>query len=69
MGTRISSIYLFFDVLFCRISTLEMLDEIEELELVLEHYGITWGLKTFGSIKRPDWLDWGLKRAPAVIEI
>lgn len=46
-----------------------MLDEIEELELVLEHYGITWGLKTFGSIKRPDWLDWGLKPAPAVIEI
>lgn len=28
-----------------RISTLEMLDEIEELELVLDHYVIAWGVK------------------------
>lgn len=27
-----------------RIAGLEMLDEVEELELVLEHYGVTWGL-------------------------
>jgi hypothetical protein len=26
-----------------RISRLEHLDEIEELELVLEHYSVTWG--------------------------
>ncbi|KAJ3862700.1 hypothetical protein EV359DRAFT_83069 [Lentinula novae-zelandiae] len=29
-----------------RISKLEMLDEIEELNLVLEHYAITWGMST-----------------------
>ncbi|KDQ20202.1 hypothetical protein BOTBODRAFT_27613 [Botryobasidium botryosum FD-172 SS1] len=28
-----------------RISRLEMLDEIEELELVLDHYAISWGAK------------------------
>ena len=27
-----------------RISKLEFLDEIEELDLVLAHYAITWGL-------------------------
>lgn len=27
----------------CRISKLEMLDEIEELELVLSHYAVSWG--------------------------
>lgn len=28
-----------------RIAELEMLDEVEELELVLEHYVIAWGVK------------------------
>jgi [phosphatase 2A protein]-leucine-carboxy methyltransferase len=28
-----------------RIAQLEMLDEVEELELVLDHYAISWGLK------------------------
>lgn len=28
-----------------RISSLEMLDEVEELDLVLAHYAVTWGLK------------------------
>jgi hypothetical protein len=35
-----------------------MLDEIEELELVLDHYGITWGL---GGNISSNWKDWGLK--------
>ncbi|KAI0645218.1 leucine carboxyl methyltransferase [Trametes meyenii] len=47
-----------------RISQLEMLDEIEELELVLAHYAITWGLKLPSGIKesRAMWLEWGLQR-------
>ncbi|GAW04346.1 leucine carboxyl methyltransferase [Lentinula edodes] len=46
-----------------RISKLEMLDEIEELDLVLEHYAITWGLSTahLGNRKAP-WGEWGLQR-------
>lgn len=28
-----------------RLSQLEMLDEVEELELVLDHYAICWGVK------------------------
>lgn len=28
-----------------RISELEMLDEVEELDLVLAHYAISWGTK------------------------
>ncbi|GBE80746.1 Leucine carboxyl methyltransferase 1 [Sparassis crispa] len=45
-----------------RISHLEMLDEIEELELVLEHYAITWGLKLppDGSGLKAKWETWGL---------
>ena len=27
----------------CRILRLETLDEVEELDLVLDHYAITWG--------------------------
>ncbi|TFK50971.1 leucine carboxyl methyltransferase [Heliocybe sulcata] len=47
-----------------RISTLEMLDEIEELELVLGHYAITWGVRlveSSNSLKAP-WTEWGLKQ-------
>jgi [phosphatase 2A protein]-leucine-carboxy methyltransferase len=29
-----------------RIAQLEMLDEVEELELVLDHYAISWGLRS-----------------------
>jgi [phosphatase 2A protein]-leucine-carboxy methyltransferase len=28
-----------------RLSQLEMLDEVEELELVLDHYAVSWGVK------------------------
>jgi [phosphatase 2A protein]-leucine-carboxy methyltransferase len=41
-----------------------MLDEVEELDLVLEHYAITWGLKLFSSgtsNMRATWGQWGLK--------
>jgi len=45
-----------------RIAQLEMLDEIEELELVLEHYAVTWGVKLISSADplRVPWNDWGL---------
>ena len=51
--------------LLCRISQLEMLDEIEELELVLAHYAITWGVKypadvTTDPEKSRAWSTWGL---------
>ena len=38
-----------------------MLDEIEELELVLEHYAVTWGVKLISSPDpvRDPWNDWG----------
>ncbi|KZT72270.1 leucine carboxyl methyltransferase [Daedalea quercina L-15889] len=45
-----------------RISHLEMLDEIEELELVLGHYAITWGVKLPASATiKADWATWDLK--------
>lgn len=46
-----------------RISALEMLDEVEELNLVLEHYAITWGVKLDGSsdLSNSLWANWGMK--------
>lgn len=44
-----------------RISSLEMLDEIEELELVLQHYAVTWGVKLPHDGVKANWKDWGLK--------
>jgi len=47
------------------ISSLEMLDEVEELDLVLAHYAVTWGLKLpTGQQLNSKWIEWGLK-APA----
>ncbi len=48
----------------CRISQLEMLDEVEELELVLAHYAITWGAKFPGDSDelKAKWTEWSLKR-------
>ncbi|OCH90602.1 leucine carboxyl methyltransferase [Obba rivulosa] len=45
-----------------RISQLEMLDEIEELELVLEHYAISWGvqLPQNKDTLKARWDTWGL---------
>ena len=45
-----------------RISSLEMLDEVEELDLVLAHYAVTWGLKLpTGQKPSSKWIEWGLK--------
>lgn len=38
-----------------------MLDEVEELDLVLAHYAITWGLKVYGNSVSAPWAEWGLK--------
>jgi [phosphatase 2A protein]-leucine-carboxy methyltransferase len=49
-----------------RTSKLEMLDEVEELNLVLQHYAITWGVKVpdvFDSSKsksKAKWVEWGM---------
>ncbi|KAF9012542.1 S-adenosyl-L-methionine-dependent methyltransferase [Cyathus striatus] len=44
-----------------RISTLEMLDEVEELELVLQHYAVSWGLFLTDPGASAVWKDWGFK--------
>lgn len=42
-----------------------MLDEIEELDLVLEHYAITWAVKRVSASDFSDiWQEWGLKNIP-----
>ncbi|KAF8198391.1 leucine carboxyl methyltransferase [Mycena galopus ATCC 62051] len=43
-----------------RISQLELVDEIEELDLVLEHYAITWGLFSRHPVAA-EWEQWGLR--------
>ncbi|KAI0061215.1 leucine carboxyl methyltransferase [Artomyces pyxidatus] len=46
-----------------RISRIEMLDEVEELELVLNHYAISWGVKIpVSGTESADWSSWGLRR-------
>jgi [phosphatase 2A protein]-leucine-carboxy methyltransferase len=51
-----------------RTSKLEMLDEVEELELVLQHYAITWGVKLFGneSSYKAKWKEWMLRPSTEV---
>ncbi|KAI0753120.1 leucine carboxyl methyltransferase [Daedaleopsis nitida] len=49
-----------------RISQLEMLDEIEELELVLAHYAITWGAK-FPTGLNGQWARWGIRRKEVAV--
>jgi len=44
-----------------RISQLEMLDEVEELDLVLAHYAVTWGVKfPTGYPHEQSWKQWDL---------
>ncbi|KAH9942177.1 leucine carboxyl methyltransferase [Epithele typhae] len=45
-----------------RMSRLEMLDEIEELDLTLAHYAVTWGVKLPPQTDqlRVEWDTWGL---------
>jgi hypothetical protein len=46
-----------------RIAQLEMLDEVEELELVLDHYAISWGLRFPDESSAHESSDaWGLVR-------
>ncbi|KAJ7666889.1 S-adenosyl-L-methionine-dependent methyltransferase [Mycena polygramma] len=51
-----------------RISQLELVDEIEELDLVLEHYAITWGLFVPQSASADEWGQWGLSVKAAPVE-
>lgn len=39
-----------------------MLDELEELDLVLNHYAITWGIKVVGATFSSAWPEWGMER-------
>jgi len=43
-----------------RISKLELLDETEELDLVLDHYAISWGLFLGSPDLGENWGNWGL---------
>ncbi|KDR75649.1 hypothetical protein GALMADRAFT_68922 [Galerina marginata CBS 339.88] len=45
-----------------RISKLEFLDETEELDLVLAHYAISWGLRLSSTKSSTIWGHWGLTR-------
>lgn len=40
-----------------------MLDEVEELDLVLEHYAVTWGVKLNDAEAQAVWKGWGFKPA------
>lgn len=47
-----------------RISSLEMLDEVEELDLVLAHYAVTWGLRLPDGQKYSSrWTEWGDRKS------
>jgi [phosphatase 2A protein]-leucine-carboxy methyltransferase len=48
-------------VIVSRVSRLEMLDEVEELDLVLGHYAISWGILQLGNEWGREWLEWGIK--------
>ncbi|KAF8161321.1 S-adenosyl-L-methionine-dependent methyltransferase [Crassisporium funariophilum] len=45
-----------------RLSKLEFLDEMEELDLVLAHYAISWGLFIGDPDSRENWGSWGLTK-------
>lgn len=50
----------FFPNFAPRISSLEFLDETEELDLMLSHYGMSWGLFWGKPELQQDWDHWGL---------
>jgi len=40
-----------------------MLDEVEELELVLQHYAISWGVKVpLETVETSAWAEWGITK-------
>ena len=45
-----------------RISRLEMLDEVEELELVLQHYAISWGVRVPAGLLSAGWESWSVSQ-------
>jgi len=45
-----------------RISRLEMLDEVEELDLMLSHYAIAWGVRSPSTTSEEAWNSWGLQK-------
>jgi len=45
-----------------RISSLEFLDETEELDLMLSHYAMSWGLFSSKPELHQDWGNWGLRQ-------
>ena len=45
-----------------RVSRLEMLDEVEELDLMLSHYVISWAVKP-PSGNEETWTSWGLQKS------
>jgi len=56
-------VLLIFHVFLHSIAKLELLDEIEELELVLDHYVISWAVKpSDDSGTGAELGTWGLKR-------
>ena len=60
----VASILVLAHIVPASISLLEMLDEVEELDLVLAHYAVTWGLKfpRDQQLSSPSkWIEWGLK--------
>ena len=50
-----------------------MLDEVEELNLVLQHYAITWGVKLSeaedGSRISTKWIEWGLEPSAESVNV
>ncbi|GJJ09304.1 hypothetical protein Clacol_003526 [Clathrus columnatus] len=54
-----------------RLNKLEFLDEVEELDLVLNHYAISWGLKPSELLEetiQKGTADWGVTRKTSTIE-
>lgn len=43
-----------------RISALELLDEVEELNILLAHYALSWAVKVPTESKDQSWLGWDL---------
>lgn len=49
------------------ISKLEFLDEVEELELVLDHYCVAWGVKLPSSVRKR--VESGEERLEDVVDV